>query len=301
MSDKLLRESIIDVLNYFAIFSFPLTKEEVHRYVSASCSIEEIEIELNSLLKKGTISILENFYMLVSNETNAERKRSGAIFATKKLKEAKGIAKLIHLFPFVRMVGVSGSLSKGYFEKGDDIDFFIVTSKNRLWIARTLLHIMKKSSYLIGKQHSLCMNYFVDETALKLEDENYFIALELATVIPLYGKNHHDALIKTNHWIYDFVPNITINKRYLDTISEVKGIKKCGEFLWNSDRLNVFLMNLTDRKWRKKWSKRGFDMSKYDRAFKTTLHVSKNHPNDYQEKIRQDLLKQNNTIIGSKP
>ena len=46
--------------------------------------------------------------------------------------------------------------------------------------------------------------------------------------------------------------------------------------------LNKKLMSLTDIKWRKKWSRKNYPMEDYNIAFKTTLHVSKNHPANHQ-------------------
>jgi hypothetical protein len=50
-------------------------------------------------------------------------------------------------------------------------------------------------------------------------------------------------------------------------------------------------MKLTDRKWRRKWKRKGFDMDQYEKAFLTTVHISKNHPMDYENKVLTDLNK----------
>jgi hypothetical protein len=43
-------------------------------------------------------------------------------------------------------------------------------------------------------------------------------------------------------------------------------------------------MRLTAGKWQKKWAERNYPMSDYKIAFKTTLHMSKNHPANQSEK-----------------
>jgi hypothetical protein len=54
-------------------------------------------------------------------------------------------------------------------------------------------------------------------------------------------------------------------------------------------------MNLTNNKWRKKWARKNFPMEAYDLAFKTRLHVSKNHDKNYQEKILKMYAEKTNT------
>jgi hypothetical protein len=55
-------------------------------------------------------------------------------------------------------------------------------------------------------------------------------------------------------------------------------------------------MELTDKKWRKKWARKNFPMEAYDLAFKTRLYVSKNHDKNYQEKILKQYEDKTNSI-----
>ena len=72
------------------------------------------------------------------------RRIQGEQKAEEALKIARKQANFIAKFPYVQSVCVSGSLSKNYFDKKSDIDFFIITTPNRLWICRSLLVAWKK-------------------------------------------------------------------------------------------------------------------------------------------------------------
>ena len=61
------------------------------------------------------------------------------------LGRAKWGASIIAAFPFVRAVGISGSLSKQYADENSDIDYFIITAANRLWIAKNLPAYFQKA------------------------------------------------------------------------------------------------------------------------------------------------------------
>src|SRR6266478_4413244 len=98
------------------------------------------------------------------------------------------IGRFLSRFPYVTGVGISGSLSKMDAREKADFDFFIVTKANRLWIARTIMHLFKKLTFITGKQHLYCMNYYLDEKALQLRDQNIYTAVEAITLIPVSGK-----------------------------------------------------------------------------------------------------------------
>jgi hypothetical protein len=202
------------------------------------------------------------------------------------LPKARRAAKFISLFPFVKFVGISGSLSKGYADERTDFDFFIVTAANTLWICRTLLHLTKKMSYLVGKQHWMCMNYFIDEQKLELEEKNIFTQIELSTLVPVYNQDMYRSILLSNK---NNLPNL----EYLglnpdeDMQDAMPSFKKEKNTWWRP--LNLWLMKLTDKKWRRKWQKKGYPMSDYALAFKTTPYISKNHPKNYQKTILKQL------------
>jgi hypothetical protein len=55
------------------------------------------------------------------------------------------------------------------------------------------------------------------------------------------------------------------------------------------DKMNEALMVLTDWKWKRKWKKAGYPDAIYERALHTSLHISKNHPEDYEKKVLTKL------------
>ena len=118
-----------------------------------------------------------------------------------------GLQSFYPAFPFVKGIAVSGSLSKYFADEKTDIDFFIITTANRLWIARTILHIFKKFTYLLKMQDLFCMNYFIDEAELGILEKNIYTATEIATILPLFGYKIFDSFFKVNSWTRSFFPN----------------------------------------------------------------------------------------------
>lgn len=197
-------------------------------------------------------------------------------------------AKLISSFPFVRAVMISGSLSKGYMDEKSDFDFFIVTEKERLWIARTLL-VMYKRIFLFNSHKYFCVNYFVDSAHLEIEEKNLFTATELATLIPIVDEGHYPALMSTNTWLASFFPNYS-PRNLVDTLpldqNKVKSLLESLINLLLGNYWENFFMHATLNRWKKKYEEQ-YAQQDFEVAFKSKEYVSKNHPNNYQRKVME--------------
>ncbi|MCB0736535.1 MAG: hypothetical protein KDC92_03410, partial [Bacteroidetes bacterium] len=115
-------------------------------------------------------------------------------------------AALVYRIPFVRAIGLSGSLSKQGATPDADIDFFIITAPQRVWVVKALL-ILYKKLFLGGSHKYLCVNYIVSEKALAIKNENIFKAIEMATIIPLFGSSTFKEFYTENNWVMEQFPN----------------------------------------------------------------------------------------------
>lgn len=287
--------AVLDVLRYYMLFNYPLKADEIFGNLSVKCSFACLLVALEAMEEQQAIHRCNGYYSLHWDmERITDRRKKANLLALVKKEKAMQVGRFIYKFPFVRFVGISGSLSKGYADKKSDFDFFIVTAENRLWISRTILHLYKKATFLLGRQHRYCMNYFIDTNNLQIEEQNRFTATELASMIPVAGSDTFCRLLNNNLWTEKYMPNGYIG--FYDTKTQVQDrnglTKHFFEGLINKlapEKLNHFLMALTDRKWRKKWAKKNFPDEEYDMAFKTTIHISKNHPANHQKKVLQAL------------
>jgi len=286
MNKSSLQESILNTLAYYDIFNYPLKCGEVLQFVSfKNTSKDEIEQELNSLVARGIIFKFDELYSLQNDVHYVQRRLRGNSEAEKYIPLAKEKAETIMRFPFVRSVMASGSLSKGYMDENSDLDFFIVTTSGRLWIARTLL-VLYKRIFLSNSHKYFCVNYFIDEDHLELEEKNLFTATELATVIPLCGVSHYLRLHKKNTWLLDFFPNYCRRETpngATPTFRYKKILEDIIDFI-AGNRLNTFFMKITLNRWKRLYQS-DYSAADFEVAFKTKKHSSKNHPRNYQKKV----------------
>lgn len=249
-----IRQDIIAALAYFDLFDYPLTQGELHRFAQGAHPARQIALELRNLLAEKRVYHYDGFFLLRDEPALVPRRRKGNEAARPLLQKAGGVARLLAAFPFVRGVAVSGSLSKNFADEHSDIDLFIITAPNRLWIARTLLHGLKKLSFLVRREQYFCMNYFVDEAELTIREKNIYTATEVATLLPLQGSAAFAAFFRANEWSLRYLPNHRLRISYVEDRKQ-PWWKQALEWCFDhaaGQVLDTALQHLTARRWKKK-------------------------------------------------
>jgi hypothetical protein len=242
---------------------------------------------LSGLVSQGVIFKIDDCYLLQDQPALVDRKKDGYARAQQLLPKATRIGRFLCTFPFVRGIGISGGLSKMYAHEKADFDFFIVTKADRLWIARTLMHVYKKFTFLTGKQHFHCMNYFIDEKALKLQDQNMYTAIETITLIPVSGEGIHDFFI-ANSWVTEWFVKYPAVMKVKQQPAPQPWIKRFAEWVFNGsvgEKLDNYFLRLTTRRWKKKEERRALNYEGKEMALRTSRHFAWSNPDSFQQKI----------------
>jgi hypothetical protein len=278
--------SALKALAYFDIFQYPLTRHEIRQFLDKPVMAEELDLVLGELLAVELIFFHNGFYSLQDNPLPACKRIKGNQRAAELLPKAQQIGRFLYRFPFVKGIGISGSLSKNFADDRADIDFFVITKANRLWIARTLMHLFKKLTFLTGRQHLYCMNYYVDEEALLLEDKNIFTAIEIKTLLPVSGDFTFWQFFGANQWANEWLPACEFRKQLQNDKKPVG--KRFVEWLCNNrsgNYIDTLLMQITNRRWKLK-EKKGLRNEKgMTMGLITGKHFAKSNPGSFQEKV----------------
>lgn len=268
---------------YFSIFRYPLKIEEIHSYTNYD-SITDTEKELQHLMDEKIIIKVDDFYVYGSDLDSVIKRLRGNMYAKRALVIAKQKARFIAKFPYVEAVGISGSLSKGYYDNGSDIDFFVITKPQKLWICRTLLMLYKKI-FLLNSRKYFCVNYFIASNQMEIEEKNRFTATEMKTLIPLQGKAAFEEFYKSNQWVNEYFSkfepqthSIRSNKKNIFSRSiEIVFDTKLGHVT------DYLFKVVTLKKWKTKF--RYMKEEDFKIALKSTQNVSKHHPSNFQKKV----------------
>jgi len=285
----ILSKSILKTLLYFDIFQYPLTASEIFKHLPTNhVTIDQVKEELTRLKEQSDIYPIQNFFSVQNNPALGSRRQKGNQLAANSLSLAQRQARLISRFPFVQAVMASGSLSKDYMDESSDLDFFVITKPNRLWIPRMLLTLYRKI-FLSNSIKLFCTNYFVSEDHLEIEEKNVFTATELATLLPLSGKEYYEQLLLSNGWIKSYFPN------YQPRSTEA--VPPCIKNRWKQLSESVFNLMGGDRLekiYEPHYSKNDFEI-----AFKTKPYASKGHEKNFQRKVL-DAYQQKLDEFGNK-
>ncbi|MFN8290116.1 MAG: hypothetical protein U0U70_07665 [Chitinophagaceae bacterium] len=281
------REAVLKTLAYFDVFRYPLTAEEIRQFLGFCCKENELQVWLKELERQNLLFFIDGYYLLHRDPSLCERRKKGNEQAARLLEKAERIGRFLYRFPFVSAVGISGSLSKNFADEDADIDFFIITRPNRLWIARTLMHLYKKLTFLTGKQHYYCMNYYIDETALQLDDKNIFAAVEIKTLLPVCGKEIMESFFSHNEWASNYLPACHYRqpsaadpkRTWLKNLLQGLLANRAG------DRLEKFFMQLTQRRWNRKEEKGKLNIKGITMGLISGKHFARSNPGSLQENV----------------
>lgn len=217
---SLIREAIIRTLCYADVFDYPLTENEIWTRFIGKRNLKEDKYHLD-IRKIKEIEQKAGLYFLKGRGHVVGLRQKKDLFSKEKLQIAQKITSLIRFIPSVKLVGISGGLAIANAKDEDDIDLFIVASKDFLWITRFIVTLLvelfssRRHPADLDVKNKVCLNIFIDEEHLSIPilNRNLFIAYEVVQLRPLFDKkNTHQKFLSANLWVKDYLPN-SIDKK----------------------------------------------------------------------------------------
>jgi hypothetical protein len=276
------KDNVRATLLYFDLFDHPLCREELYAFFPEKMDVEEFNERLEQLDVKST----NGLYHLRCNDEVVSTRQKREKKARTMLRATRVVAGVLRYFPFIRGAFLSGSLSKGVNDGGADIDLFIVTAEERLWVCRSFLIGFKKI-FLLDNKKFLCPNYFVTEHHLEIPEKNIFTATELVTLRPLINEKKLRDLLGANRWVLNFFPNFRIDqsaeKNKRSPIQKLIELPMSDGYTakWDA-RLMYYFKGI----WEKKYPE--YTREEREFQFRSTPFSSKMHPNDFQSKVMRE-------------
>lgn len=212
-----MEKAILKTLAYADIFDYPMKAWEIQKWlVGKKASLSQIDKGLRRLIKKGKVQFSKDYYFLKGRRTVVFRRIERARHSRRLLNWISIVAPFFKLVPWVKLTGVSGNLAMENASKNDDIDLFIVTEKNRLWISRLLITAIL---VLIGRRRKrgeegrkiagkVCVNLLLDEDNLAQQNKDIYVAHELLQMKVLWERDGiYNRFLEENEWAFKYLPN----------------------------------------------------------------------------------------------
>lgn len=265
-----LRKAIFRTVAFFDMFNYPLTAFEIWKYLGVKCELGEVVEFLNQLhssslpacadrlckergqnedsdtpqpLSRGELQQKNGFYFLKGREEIIETRMRRYNYTDEKFKRALWVSRIFKYIPWIKGIAIGNIIGAHNLKKEGDIDFFIITQKNRIWITRFYCVLIAKLLGLRPKpgkiKDKICLSFFISEDNLNLErlmlnscyseqseesrdpsakpqddkgKDVYFIHW-LAGLIPIYNeKEIFEKFFQANNWIKEYLPNWISNE-----------------------------------------------------------------------------------------
>ena len=158
----------------------------------------------------------------------------------KYFRRAQIVASLLRLAPFVRMVGLTGSLSMGEASRESDIDFIIITKNGRIWSGRMFatLFVQLTGFRRYGKKIAgrICLNHYKVENILVIHPQTKKNAHDYSLIIPLWQaddlykkfKNSNEWFSRYGNKFKNHLPDQNLFWNFIDRFFQL-----IGEFLYD--------------------------------------------------------------------
>lgn len=191
---------------YHDIFDYPMDFKDLIKWRAADGLVNN---EAEVVVRGGHV-------FKMGREGLVYKKQLRYRISQKKLQIAKKSSFFISKIPFIKMIGVTGSLAMNNSTEQSDIDLLVITERNRLWITRLvsifllkLFNIPTRRSGDPNQKDKICLNMWLDEDSLVWKKErNLYTAHEIAQVKALFNKGKtYEKFLKKNMWILNYWPN----------------------------------------------------------------------------------------------
>ena len=212
-ADKPLQIAILKTLAYADIFNQSLSTDELTRYLIGYRVKNAGELNPQDV---STALLQDGNWVLNGRERLLQLKQDQTQSTQSKLLQAKKYRKIFSLIPWIKAVGITGSVAAGTPTPTDDIDLLIITSPKRMWLSRLLLtailNLINKRRKPNAKPNQInnkfCLNMWLSQDNLTEANQDLYAANELARIIPILNRNQtYQQYIMSNSWLQPILPN----------------------------------------------------------------------------------------------
>lgn len=230
------QDDIIAVIELIQNFGIAADENILYAILPSKTTKKDFSDALQRLEKSGKIKRIADRLFL---DKHLEKQKSKKI-ARSLFQKNNTYLKLCSRLPWVRFISLTGTNAYEFCHENDDIDLFVISAPNRLWILYVLIVIVTKT---INRRPLFCFNYLIDENNLSTPQKTYHNAIQLYMMKPLLNANYKKQLLKINTWIKDYLPNAEDGFLIEEFYRLRPDFKRANGFLKPLDWLNAYIFN----------------------------------------------------------
>lgn len=237
-----MQQAVLRAICYYDVHMYPLTDNELWRWLCRGVgeTWEPIRTEMDEAVKQlmtdGAIERHGDYLTLRGRGDIVFTRSQRRVESVRRWNRAKAAARFLEIVPFVKHVGVVNTLAIDNTKPTSDIDFFIIVSPGRIWMARMMVTgILSMLSYRRhGKKiaNRICLSFYVtrpgmDLASLKLSstEDDPHLRFWASQLVPLMDDGAFQEYQKVNTWITERLPNAWTGVRTEHQLSPNTGLR----------------------------------------------------------------------------
>ncbi len=220
-TDKLLKNSILDLLIFCAEYDISLDETEILQHLPVRASSVGVNSHLRDLVSRNKIVKLKDGSYGTKGAKLASSRRLQNIYTTKPLPaKTRRIVRIAKLVPFIKAVVISSdNILKPTASSQTEPKLIIVTLPNRIYLAKDIIKTLvyrhrdnqdKEKAHKITLNNS-CQDIYYSTAGLRFGDKigrtQYDKVLWFAWAKPLYGNPTWQTLLHNDEFIARYLPN----------------------------------------------------------------------------------------------
>ncbi|MFA5070432.1 MAG: hypothetical protein WC528_04070 [Patescibacteria group bacterium] len=303
-----LEKAILAGLCYYDVFDYPLTAEEIWRWLYVKDGKTDFPKDLNAVLEvlemsknlKEVMETDENYYYLKGRREIVETRKERFEADKNKWRIAKSAMGFLRMVPFLKYVAVCNNVAINNAKAESDIDFFIVASTGQLWTCRFFTTWF---TWMLGYwrhknkiRNKICLSFYAAEESLDfqpllLKEGDPYFNFWVDQLVPLFDRGGTGEKIKAqNTWVLKQLPNALAGQKesLVKPDSLTAMIQQFFEIVFINPILGPWLTNFIRHNQMKKMGKNQESVAKENNT-KVVIadSVLKFHETDKREFYRQ--------------
>ncbi len=212
-------KAVLQLVVYYDLFEQTLSLYELWQLLpplgawNADFQAFVAAFQLSETLRER-LTMCGDYVVLTGREQLIELRLSMAPVKHKLWRRAQWMTQIVRLIPFVRMVGVSGSLAQESAKADSDIDFFIIAQSGYIWWVRFWSKLILKLTRLDRSPRQtgghFCYNHYVTTQSLRLDSQSEYVARLFCHLVPVYGFATYRDFCAANTWIALYVERFPV-------------------------------------------------------------------------------------------
>lgn len=209
-----LAQAVLKTVTFFDAEDMALTLPEIKNYLVSAPDLPErvSSAAIATILQgelSGTVSAAEGFYFLAGRNRLLALRKERYKISLGRFRKARRFLRGLRFMPYLEAVAISGSQALLNSQENSDIDLFLLTKKNRIWLTRLLVsfyfQLLGQRRYGIHIKSRFCLNHYICEGKVITQDQNLYTAVEYASLIPVFGRQEIVEFWERNSWLRGYL------------------------------------------------------------------------------------------------